>query len=305
VIDLLREQEQASFPSRESSSPGWYRSSVSFTVTATLQVTDAFGNQTNVSASWSGTLRPETRIGLLRFYNPETGRWLNRDPIGERGGVNLYGFVRNKGVNVIDYLGLDSVNLSSELQDFLISGASGGFDGSILLAKPFIAPIGAFFQIHLYGTLVAKPCCDEKEGDMDLMWEARGGLEAFLQWGGHWKWTKGDTKCGPVEQGAPQPNKGYRDRSWHADFNARPAICPESAFELSDWAIVAFIRGSVGTGVGYQASLEFTVAQQNFNPTSLWDRFNGSGSVAWGVVGASVELGMGGSVGAKGKVELP
>jgi hypothetical protein len=31
--------------------------------------------------------------------------WPNRDPIEERGGINLYGFVRNDGVNQWDYLG--------------------------------------------------------------------------------------------------------------------------------------------------------------------------------------------------------
>ncbi len=41
-----------------------------------------------------------------RFYDPETGRWPSRDPIGERGGINLYGFVGNDGVNRWDYLGL-------------------------------------------------------------------------------------------------------------------------------------------------------------------------------------------------------
>ena len=40
-----------------------------------------------------------------RYYDPQTGRWPSRDPIGERGGVNLYGFVGNDGVNQIDYLG--------------------------------------------------------------------------------------------------------------------------------------------------------------------------------------------------------
>lgn len=39
------------------------------------------------------------------FYNPETGNFLSRDPIEERGGENLYGFVRNDGVNEWDYLG--------------------------------------------------------------------------------------------------------------------------------------------------------------------------------------------------------
>ncbi|WP_233468605.1 RHS repeat-associated core domain-containing protein [Akkermansia muciniphila] len=30
-----------------------------------------------------------------RYYNPRDGRWINRDPIAEQGGWNLYGFVRN------------------------------------------------------------------------------------------------------------------------------------------------------------------------------------------------------------------
>jgi hypothetical protein len=40
------------------------------------------------------------------FYNPSTGRWLSRDPIGETGGLNVYGFVRNTSVNAFDILGL-------------------------------------------------------------------------------------------------------------------------------------------------------------------------------------------------------
>jgi RHS repeat-associated protein len=41
-----------------------------------------------------------------RYYAPEMGRWLSRDPIAETGGVNLYGFVRNDAVNQWDKLGL-------------------------------------------------------------------------------------------------------------------------------------------------------------------------------------------------------
>jgi RHS repeat-associated protein len=37
-----------------------------------------------------------------RYYNPSTGRWLNRDPIGEEGGSNLYGFVGNQPINKTD-----------------------------------------------------------------------------------------------------------------------------------------------------------------------------------------------------------
>jgi RHS repeat-associated protein len=37
-----------------------------------------------------------------RFYDPNTGRWPSRDPIEERGGVNLYGFCYNSPPQFID-----------------------------------------------------------------------------------------------------------------------------------------------------------------------------------------------------------
>lgn len=41
-----------------------------------------------------------------RYYDPKLGRWLSRDRIGERGGLNLYGFLGNDGVSFYDLLGL-------------------------------------------------------------------------------------------------------------------------------------------------------------------------------------------------------
>jgi RHS repeat-associated protein len=45
-----------------------------------------------------------------RWYDPVTGRWPSRDPIGEEGGNNLYAFVGNDGVGKFDILGLDEGN---------------------------------------------------------------------------------------------------------------------------------------------------------------------------------------------------
>ena len=42
-----------------------------------------------------------------RSYSLELGRWVNRDPIEERGGINLYGMVGNDAVNRSDILGLN------------------------------------------------------------------------------------------------------------------------------------------------------------------------------------------------------
>jgi RHS repeat-associated protein len=46
-----------------------------------------------------------------RHYDPVTGRWPSRDPIGERGGINLYGMVGNDAVNWVEFLGLKRLTL--------------------------------------------------------------------------------------------------------------------------------------------------------------------------------------------------
>ena len=55
----------------------------------------------------------DTETGLLyygyRYYDPAWGRWINRDPIEEDGGLNLYGFCGNDGVNAVDAWGEDFI----------------------------------------------------------------------------------------------------------------------------------------------------------------------------------------------------
>jgi RHS repeat-associated core domain len=80
---------------------------------------DPFGNQ-QTAAGPSAAANPfrsatkyadaETQFVYYghRYYVPILGRFLNRDPIEEEGGINLYGFCGNDGVNYYDYLGLDS-----------------------------------------------------------------------------------------------------------------------------------------------------------------------------------------------------
>ncbi len=42
---------------------------------------------------------------LYRFYDPNLQRWLNRDPIAEKGGVNIYTYVGNRPLEFVDRLG--------------------------------------------------------------------------------------------------------------------------------------------------------------------------------------------------------
>jgi RHS repeat-associated protein len=51
-------------------------------------------------------LQTELAMTLFRAYDPELGRWLSADPIGEEGGLNLYGYVGGNSVNLYDPNGL-------------------------------------------------------------------------------------------------------------------------------------------------------------------------------------------------------
>jgi len=80
---------------------------------------DAFGNTVvqcgDLADSFSfrfSTKYRENETGVLHYEMRPTrldiGHWLNRDPIGERGGLNLYGFVGNNPITKTDKLGLAS-----------------------------------------------------------------------------------------------------------------------------------------------------------------------------------------------------
>ena len=79
---------------------------------------DAFGNVLSVSGLLANANRyqfsskeKDLNSGLVyylyRYYDPNLQRWLNRDPIGEMGGLNLYTFINNEPVIGVDYFGLD------------------------------------------------------------------------------------------------------------------------------------------------------------------------------------------------------
>jgi hypothetical protein len=69
---------------------------------------------------------------LQAHYDPNIGRWISRDPIFEKGGVNLYGFVRNDGIDSIDALGLiisSKCPIDKELSELGVSYKHEEIDG--------------------------------------------------------------------------------------------------------------------------------------------------------------------------------
>lgn len=84
------------------------------------RLTSSSGDRAEENAFRFSTKYRDNETGFYyygyRYYDVEMGRWINRDPLDEHGGYNLYTFVVNNPVSLYDFIGLAQVtdNLSWE-----------------------------------------------------------------------------------------------------------------------------------------------------------------------------------------------
>lgn len=110
---------------------------------------DPYGRTTKVSGDleadfgFTGFFKHQSSglsLTLYRAYDASSGRWLSRDPIGENGGINVYGYVGNNPINGIDPLGLYNLwDFGGDTLDFAAGlGNAVSFGGTTWVAQQFM-----------------------------------------------------------------------------------------------------------------------------------------------------------------------
>jgi RHS repeat-associated protein len=113
-------------------------------------------------------------MAVYRFYDPDLGRWLNRDPSGESGGLNLYAYGANNPSNLTDMAGLCPGDWLDLLEQFAI-GAKEGLFASLDGAIHFFDPFSGFYNANDPGIGFSKSV-----GGIALQTLATGGISEMV-----------------------------------------------------------------------------------------------------------------------------
>jgi len=127
----------------------------------------------------------------FRYYDPETGRWPSRDPIGKEGGLNVYAMVANDTVSKWDVLGQ-----KPPCSDFSKTRGSGdsaeGRTDDIQDSTP--VPNGCSNPVPIPANMLFRPVCnghdicyqtcgsDKSSCDSQFLSDMRDICNSFLPW---------------------------------------------------------------------------------------------------------------------------
>jgi RHS repeat-associated protein len=143
------------------------------------RLTESSGSATADNPFRFSTKHHETTWHLYsyghRYYSPELGRWLSRDPFAEWGGEDVYAFVANSPNMVVDALGLYGVSFVDRKE---VPGDCGAFSltGTFRVAQrtgEHVPTIGAVVQeVTLYITVYGCERGNIAEHRYEHYWEA-------------------------------------------------------------------------------------------------------------------------------------
>ena len=101
-----------------------------------------------------------------RYYSPVLGRWVSRDPIGEEGGLNLYGFVGNEPVDSVDPYGNAAYEIADKFDEY--------YDESLLALDVWVKRGGCYAWVV---AATIKTAMDVGEGTIDTLRLGEGFAE--------------------------------------------------------------------------------------------------------------------------------
>ena len=201
---------------------------------------DPYGRVTKVSGDleadfgFTGFYRHQASglsLTLYRAYDSNLGRWLSRDPIAEQGGINLYGYVYNNPLNLIDPLGLftqeeaDNIRNSATMGGLVggaffgaIGGGAGGFFVGLptgpgeAVAVPAGAGLGALGGA-IQGAVIGRTAAEVTIAIGNLIDSMAGTKAGFLPKGGSCPYNPKKQKSGEL----PRNKRGdYIDKNGNA-----------------------------------------------------------------------------------------
>jgi len=196
-----------------------------------------------------------------RSYNSELGRWINRNPIEERGGLNLYGFLANGSVWSFEYLGLGEWKLKRErvflsdrdqarLRDYDTNNVDwsgycvmfypdpGECEGEIRISQ-FVTVVGRFFRCRQLDKAV-----DNNDGDPEgrhyppwAAWPRQRRFDERQADDG----TPLPTGVGIVDD--PRPQSGYEREDIWSEAHIVAACCKDGQWKVVGALTIRFTPG--------------------------------------------------------------
>lgn len=205
-------------------------------------------------------------LSLTRAYGPDVGRWLNRDPIGEAGGLNLYAYAGGDPATNVDPTGLLELRVKGTFVHIDFSDEINGRDD---LNKVFVAN-------KVLGALGLRPDVQELETGNILELKPESNMSGS-------SYTKAKNQVGgycEASGGAPGNSLAFMKQFCHNDTGQCGREFDRAGFTFD---VNYFPDPNPGTGLIFYSS--------TFRPSDGTVRFVGAASKA-GVAAGVLFLGV-------------